>query len=79
MSVIDSGCWVEVRPLITSKLEPANFVSVLDVLYGLGKPFRFLIVNTADMEIVGRFFVRFYLQVCDEQAKVQVSNIRPVR
>ena len=71
----DVGCWVEVRPLITSKLEHANFAPVLDVLYGLGESFRFLMVNTADMEVVGRFFVRFYLQVCDEQARVQVSNI----
>ncbi|MDR2719773.1 MAG: hypothetical protein LBC03_03085 [Nitrososphaerota archaeon] len=75
MSVIDSGCWVEVRSLITSKLEPANFVSVLDVLYGLGKSFRFIMVNTKDKEVVGRFLVRFYLQVCDELARVQVSNI----
>jgi len=75
MSVIDSGWWVEVRPLITSKLEPANFVPVLDVLYGLGRSFRFLMVNTKDKDVVGRFFVRFYLQVCDEQAKVQVSNV----
>jgi len=69
------GCWVEVRPLITSKLEPANFMPVLDVLYGLGRSFRFLMVNTVDRAVVGRFFVRFYLQVCDEQARVQVSNI----
>jgi hypothetical protein len=75
MSVIDSGCWVEVRPLITSKLEAANFAPVLDVLYGLGKSFRFFMVNTVDKEVVGRFFVRFYLQVCDEQARVQVSNV----
>jgi hypothetical protein len=79
MSVIDSGisggCWVEVRPLVTSELESLNFVSVLDALYGLGKPFRFLMVNTKDGEVVGRWLVRFYLQVCDEQAKVQVSNV----
>jgi hypothetical protein len=75
MSVIDSGCWVEVRPLITSKLESANFVPVLNVLYGLGKSFRFIMVNTADKAVVGRFFVRFYLQVCDEPARVQISNV----
>ena len=77
MSIVgsSSSCWVEIQPLITSKLEPANFAPVLDVLYGLGKSFRFLMVNTSDREVVGRFFVRFYLQVCDEQAKVQVSNI----
>jgi hypothetical protein len=79
MSVIDSnsssGCWVEVRPLITSKLESANFASVLDVLYGLGESFRFIMVNTKDKAVVGRFFVRFYLQVCDEQARVQISNV----
>jgi len=69
------NCWVEVRPLITSKLESANFAPVLDVLYGLGRSFRFLMVNTKEKDIVERALVRFYLQVCDEQARVQVSNI----
>jgi hypothetical protein len=76
MSGIDVlDCWVEVRPLITSKLEPANFAPVLDTLYRLAKPFRFLIVNTKDGDVVGRVLVRFYLQLYDEQAKVQVSNV----
>jgi len=71
----EHGCWVEVRSLITTKLEPLNFASVLDVLYGLGRSFRFLMMNTKDKDVDGRFLVRFYLQLYDEQAKVQTSNI----
>ena len=71
----NSGCWVEVRPLITSKLESANFASVLDTLYRLGKPFRFLVVSSKDRGVVGRVLVRFYFQFFDEQVKVQVSNV----
>jgi len=79
MLVIDSGstggCWVEVRPLITSKLESANFASVLDMLYRVAKPFRFLMVNTKDKTLIERVLVRFYFQFFDEQIKVQVSNV----
>jgi hypothetical protein len=76
MSTIDKGgCWVEVRPLITSKLESANFAPVLDALYRVAKPFRFLIVNSKDAVVVGRVLVRFYFQFFDEQIKVQVSNV----
>jgi hypothetical protein len=76
MSTIDKGgCWVEVRSLITSKLESANFASVLDALYRVANPFRFLIVNSKDKGVVGRVLVRFYLQFYDEQTKVQVSNV----
>jgi hypothetical protein len=48
---------------------------VLDVLYRVAKPFRFLVVNSKDKGVVGRVLVRFYLQFCDEQIKVQVSNV----
>ena len=75
MSAVYCGCWVEVRPLITSKLESANFASVLDMLYRVSKPFRFLMVNTKDKTLVERVLVRFYLQFYDEPTKVQVSNI----
>jgi len=75
MSAVYSGCWVEVRPLITSKLESANFAPVLDMLYRVSKPFRFLMVNTKDKTLVERVLVRFYLQFYDEPTKVQVSNI----
>jgi len=77
MSIVDcdGGCWVEVRPLITSKLESANFASVLDMLYRVVKPFRFLMVNTKDKTLVERVLVRFYLQFYDDPTKVQVSNV----
>ncbi|MDR2203192.1 MAG: hypothetical protein LBE76_02615, partial [Nitrososphaerota archaeon] len=71
----ECGCWVEVRSLIVSKLVSANFVSVLDVLFRLGRPFRFLVVNVKDGGVVGRVLVRFYFQFFDEQIKVQVSNV----
>ncbi|MDR0374011.1 MAG: hypothetical protein LBI79_10800 [Nitrososphaerota archaeon] len=41
----------------------------------MGKPFRFLIVNSKDRGVVGRVLVRFYFQFYDEQVKVQVSNV----
>jgi hypothetical protein len=70
------GCWVEVRSLITSELEAMNFVSVLDVLYNLAKPYRFLIVDAKDSEIsVQCHLVRFYFQFIDEQTRKQMSNI----
>jgi len=37
--------WVEVRPFITAEVEPANFAPVIDMLYNLAKPYRFLVVN----------------------------------
>ena len=48
---------------------------MLDTLYRVSKPFRFLIVNTKDKTLVERVLVRFYLQFYDEQTKLQVSNI----
>jgi hypothetical protein len=71
-------CWVEVRPLITSKLESANFAPVLDALHNLGKPFRFFIVAPRDGIGYGsdeRALVRFFLQFHDEQTRVQMTNI----
>jgi hypothetical protein len=56
-------------------LESANFAPVLDALYRVAKPFRFLIVNSKDKSVVGRVLVRFYFQFYDEQIKVQVSNV----
>ncbi|MCL2135454.1 MAG: hypothetical protein FWH37_07895 [Candidatus Bathyarchaeota archaeon] len=70
------GCWVEVRPLITSELETANFVSVLDALYNLAKPYRFLIADTKNSEGSEQHqLVRFYFQFSDEQTRKQMSNI----
>jgi len=50
-------------------------VPVLDALHRLGKPFRFLSVNTKDTCIGDRIFVRFYLQFFDAQIKVQIAKI----
>ncbi|MDR0373104.1 MAG: hypothetical protein LBI79_06060 [Nitrososphaerota archaeon] len=69
------GCWVEVRPLITSELEAANFAPVLDALYNFAKPYRFLMVNTKDRKVSERQQVRFYLQFSDEPTRKQMSNI----
>ncbi|MCL2643630.1 MAG: hypothetical protein FWD52_09040 [Candidatus Bathyarchaeota archaeon] len=71
-------CWVELRPLITSKLEAANFAPILDVLHNLGKPFRFFIVAHREGSGYGsdeRALVRFFLQFYDEYARVQMTNI----
>ena len=75
--VKEFGCWVEIRPLITSKLEPANFASILDALHNLGRPFRFFIVAPRDGGCVDdeRALVRFFLQFHDEQTRVQMTNI----
>jgi hypothetical protein len=84
-----SDCWVEVRPLIASKMETANFTSVfftpvLDTLHNLGKPFRFFVVAPRDNGGDGcggdgcggeRALVRFFFQFSDEQTRVQMSNV----
>jgi hypothetical protein len=71
-------CWVELRPLITSKLESANFTPVLDALHSLGRPFRFFVVAPREGSGYGgdeRALVRFFLQFADEQTRVQMTNI----
>jgi hypothetical protein len=71
-------CWVELRPLITSKLESANFTPVLDALHSLGRPFRFFFFSSRDGSGYGgdeRALVRFFLQFADEQTRVQMTNI----
>ena len=71
-------CWVELRPLITSKLETANFTPILDSLHILGAPFRFIISTATTIdEVTGneRGLVRFFLQFPDEPARKQMTNI----
>ena len=71
-------CWVEIRPLITSKLETANFTPILDSLHLLSAPFRFLITTatTKDNKTGDeRRLVRFFLQFQDEPTKNQMTNI----
>ncbi|MCL2477755.1 hypothetical protein, partial [Candidatus Bathycorpusculum sp.] len=78
MDLAENNCWVEVRPLITSKLEAANFAPILDVLHNLGKPFRFFVVAPKEGSCCGsdeRALVRFFLQFHDEHARVQMTNI----
>ncbi len=67
--------WVEVRPLITAELEPANFAPVIDMLYNLAKPYRFLVVDTCDGCVCDRGLVRFYFQFADEQTRQQMASI----
>lgn len=71
-------CWVELRPLITSKLETANFTPILDSLHILGAPFRFIISTATTIdEVTGneRGLVRFFLQFPDEPTRKQMTNI----
>jgi len=70
-----SACWVEVKPLITSELKPANFAPVLEALFNSSKPFKFLIVDTKDKNVSGRQLVRFFIQFSDDQIKKQMSNV----
>ncbi|MCL2477581.1 hypothetical protein [Candidatus Bathycorpusculum sp.] len=72
-----SACWVEVRPLITAKLESASFASVLDALHDLGKPFRFFIVVPKDGDCGEdeRSLVRFFFEFFDEHTRAQMSNV----
>jgi len=75
MDLVDSSCWVEVRPLVTSELKPANFAPVLDVLYNFGLPFRFVIADTKNKGRDGRCLVRFFIQLQNQQMQAQISNI----
>jgi hypothetical protein len=72
----DNSCWVEIRSFITSELEPKNFAPVLEALYNLAKPYRFLIIDAKSNDSSGQFhLVRFYFQFIDEQTRKQMSNI----
>ena len=75
MDLVKSERWVEVRPLITVKLESLNFASVLDALHNLGKPFRFFIVAPKDGGCGDdeRALVRFFFEFFDEQTRAQMS------
>jgi len=80
MDLVNS-CWVEVRPLITSELEAANFAPVLDTLHSLGQSFRFFIVAPKDGGGGGggeRALVRFFFEFFDERSCVQMSNVMRV-
>jgi hypothetical protein len=67
--------WIEVRPLITAELKAANFAPVIDALYTVAKPYRFLVVDTCDESVSDRRLVRFYFQFKDEQTRKQMANI----
>jgi hypothetical protein len=71
------GCWVEVRPLITAKLESASFAPALDALHNLGKSFRFFIVAPRDGGCGEdeRSLVRFFFEFFDTQTRAQMSNV----
>jgi len=77
MDLVKSERWVEVRPLITVKLESLNFASVLDALHNLGKPFRFFIVAPKDGGCGDdeRALVRFFFEFFDEHTRAQMSNV----
>jgi len=76
MEISSKGYWVEIRPLITSELKTGNFAPILDALYNLAKPYRFLIKNTPkNREEKEPSLIRFYIQLFDEQTKNQMSNI----
>ena len=58
--------WVEVRPFITAELESANFAPVIDVLYNLAKPYRFLVVNEFIFEgLLTNLYLRAVLNFLD--------------
>ena len=77
MDLVKSERWVEVRPLITVKLESLNFASVLDALHNLGRPFRFFIVAPKDGACGEdeRSLVRFFFEFFDEHTRAQMSNV----
>ncbi|MCL2477262.1 hypothetical protein [Candidatus Bathycorpusculum sp.] len=75
MELVNREYWVEVRPLITSELNTGNFAPILDALYNLAKPYRFLIKDTGNRGCEASSLIRFYLQLADEQTKNQIANI----
>jgi hypothetical protein len=75
MKLVESEQWIEVRPLITAELETANFAPVIDALYTVAKPYRFLVMDTCDERVGDRRLVRFYFQFKDEQTRKQMANI----
>ncbi|MCL2135700.1 MAG: hypothetical protein FWH37_09200 [Candidatus Bathyarchaeota archaeon] len=56
-------------------MKASNFASVIDALYTVAKPYRFLVVDTCDGCVCGRWLVRFYFQFKDEQTRKQMTNI----
>ena len=75
MTLVKGEQWIEVRPLITAELEASNFAPVLDVLYNLAKPYRFLVVDTCDENVCDRRLVQFYFQFSDEHTRQQMASI----
>ncbi|MCL2135106.1 MAG: hypothetical protein FWH37_06085 [Candidatus Bathyarchaeota archaeon] len=71
----ESEHWIEIRPLITSVLETANFAPILDVLYNFGQPFKFVITDTTQKNVEDRCLVKFFLQFQNNEIKNQITNI----
>ena len=68
----EEGCWIEIRPLSTSEVKPLNFKTILNMMYGTGKPFKFVIVNMPSERIPDQHVVRFFLGVPDEITRRQI-------
>jgi hypothetical protein len=56
-------------------LKASNFAPVIDALYTVAKPYRFLVMDTCDESVCDRRLVRFYFQFKDEQTRKQMANI----
>jgi hypothetical protein len=70
-----SACWIEVKPLISAELKSGNFSGILEALFNSAKPFKFLVVDTEDKNVINRQLVRFFIQFPDEQTMKQMSNV----
>jgi len=69
------GCWVEIRPLLTSSIKPSNFIPLLDSLHNSFKPLRFLAVDAEDPNIEGKHLVRFFIQLPNKNMMEQMMNV----
>ena len=69
------GCWLEVKPLRTAAIEPRNMKPILEVLYNMEVPFRFVMANCESTRVKGRRNVRFFMQLPDERLRSHVAQL----
>jgi len=72
------GCWVEVKPLLTSDIKPRNFTPILDSLYASLEPLRFRVADAEDPTVKGRRTVRFFVQFASRIWMEQFMNLAKV-
>lgn len=70
---IESGHWIEIRPLPNGRFDAGNFRKVLESLYSNQKPFRFFMVNCKST-VEDHWTVKFFLELADEHIAQYIAK-----